>query len=72
MMKTSERYIEDFAVGQSFGSGRLRVDKGQIKTFAAEFDPQPPISTRRRRRTRSSRDWPRAAGTLQRSPCGFS
>ncbi len=37
----SERYLEDFAVGQKFGSGRLRVDKERIKTFAAEFDPQP-------------------------------
>jgi acyl dehydratase len=40
-MKTSERYLEDFAVGQTFGSGRLRVDEARIKTFAAEFDPQP-------------------------------
>jgi acyl dehydratase len=39
-MKMSERYLEDFAVGQTFGSGRLRVDKERIKTFAAEFDPQ--------------------------------
>jgi len=37
----TERYLEDFAVGQTFGSGRLRVDKARIKTFAAEFDPQP-------------------------------
>ena len=37
----TERYLEDFAVGQSFGSGRLRIDKDRIKTFAAEFDPQP-------------------------------
>jgi acyl dehydratase len=37
----SKRYLEDFAVGQIFGSRRLRVDKEQIKTFAAEFDPQP-------------------------------
>ena len=36
-----ERYLEDFAVGQIFGSGRLRVDKDRIKSFAAEFDPQP-------------------------------
>jgi hypothetical protein len=36
----SRRYLEDFAVGQTFGSGRLRVDKEQIKAFAAEFDPQ--------------------------------
>ena len=37
----SKRYLEDFAVGQTFGSRRLRVDKEQIKAFAAEFDPQP-------------------------------
>jgi acyl dehydratase len=34
-------YLEDFAVGQKFGSGRLKVDKERIKSFAAEFDPQP-------------------------------
>jgi acyl dehydratase len=32
---------EDFAVGQTFRSGRLRIDKERIKTFGAEFDPQP-------------------------------
>ena len=37
----SRRYLEDFTVGQTFGSGRLRVDKEQIKAFATEFDPQP-------------------------------
>src|SRR5213596_2299206 len=37
----TERYLEDFAAGQTFGSGRLRVEKERIKTFAAEFDPQP-------------------------------
>jgi acyl dehydratase len=36
-----ERYLEDFAVAQTFCSGRLRVDAEHIKTFAAEFDPQP-------------------------------
>jgi acyl dehydratase len=36
-----ERYLEDFAVGQTFVSGRLRVTKEQIKAFAVEFDPQP-------------------------------
>jgi acyl dehydratase len=35
------RYLEDYAVGQKFGSGRLTIDKGSIKRFAAEFDPQP-------------------------------
>ena len=37
----TKRYLEDFAVGQTFGSRRLRVDEEQIKAFAAEFDPQP-------------------------------
>ena len=37
----TKRYLEDFAVGQTFGSGRVRVDKERIKAFAAEFDPQP-------------------------------
>jgi acyl dehydratase len=40
-MDVTEHYLEDFAVGQTFGSGRLRIDKAQIKAFAAEFDPQP-------------------------------
>lgn len=35
------RYLEDFAVGQTYGSGRLTVDAERIKAFAAEFDPQP-------------------------------
>ena len=35
------RYLEDFTVGQTFGSGRLRIDEEQIKRFAREFDPQP-------------------------------
>jgi acyl dehydratase len=34
-------YLEDFAVGQTFGSGSLRVDVQQIQAFAAQFDPQP-------------------------------
>jgi acyl dehydratase len=37
----SEKYLEDFAVGQRYGSGRLTVDKERITSFAAEFDPQP-------------------------------
>jgi acyl dehydratase len=35
------KYLEDLAAGQSYRSGRLRVDEERIKTFAAEFDPQP-------------------------------
>jgi acyl dehydratase len=41
MNQSSERYLEDFAVGQMFGSGRLRIDKERVLAFAAEFDPQP-------------------------------
>jgi acyl dehydratase len=37
----NERYLEDFAVGQMFGSGRLRIDGERALAFAAEFDPQP-------------------------------
>lgn len=35
------RYLEDFAVGQTYGSGRIKIDTERIKAFAAEFDPQP-------------------------------
>jgi acyl dehydratase len=37
----NELYLDDFHVGQKFGSSRLRVETDQIKAFAAEFDPQP-------------------------------
>jgi len=40
-VKMNEFYLEDFSVGQTFRSGPLRIDKEQIKAFAAEFDPQP-------------------------------
>src|SRR6202161_3746388 len=41
MKQLSEHYLEDFAVGQTFGSGRLRIDGERALAFAAEFDPQP-------------------------------
>ena len=37
----SGRYLEDFTVGQTFASGRLKVEAAEIKAFAAAFDPQP-------------------------------
>ncbi len=37
----TKRYLEDFAVGQVFKTGRKRVDKEEIFAFAREFDPQP-------------------------------
>jgi len=36
------RYLEDYAAGQKYtGAARLRVDADRIRSFAAEFDPQP-------------------------------
>jgi len=35
------RYLEDYAEGQTYGSGRHKIDAAAIKSFAAAFDPQP-------------------------------
>lgn len=37
----NKQYLEDLTVGQTFTSGRLKVEETEIKRFAAEFDPQP-------------------------------
>jgi acyl dehydratase len=37
----TKQYLEDYAVGQTYSSGRVRVEKDQIVTFAKQFDPQP-------------------------------
>ena len=37
----TQRYFEDFEIGQIFKSGRKVIDAGQITRFAADFDPQP-------------------------------
>jgi len=37
----TQRFFEDFQVGQTFGSGTVTVTADRIKAFAAEFDPQP-------------------------------
>jgi acyl dehydratase len=34
-------YLDDLHVGQRFASGKLVVTAAAIKTFAAQFDPQP-------------------------------
>jgi acyl dehydratase len=34
-------YLEDLRIGQRFTSGVYRFDADRIKSFAAEFDPQP-------------------------------
>lgn len=35
------RHLEDFAAGQTFRTSTMRIDREQIKKFAAEYDPQP-------------------------------
>ena len=37
----AERYLEDFAAGQTFASGRIIVDAASITSFASQYDPQP-------------------------------
>jgi len=37
----NELYLEDFFVGQKFGSGRVSISADEIKAFAAHYDPQP-------------------------------
>jgi acyl dehydratase len=37
----TEFYLDDFAPGQSFKTGRVKVDREKIFAFAKEFDPQP-------------------------------
>ena len=38
---TKRLYLEDLQVGQRFTSELRTVDAGQIRQFAAEYDPQP-------------------------------
>jgi hypothetical protein len=38
MDQLSERYLEDFAVGQTFASGRLRIDGARTTCFADSKD----------------------------------
>lgn len=37
----TERFLEDYEVGQVYGSGDHRVEPGRMTSFAEEFDPQP-------------------------------
>ncbi|HET7159653.1 MAG TPA: MaoC family dehydratase [Burkholderiales bacterium] len=39
--RVDERYLEDIAVGQSYRSMTINVDRDGMIDFAAEFDPQP-------------------------------
>jgi acyl dehydratase len=37
----TKQYLEDFAAGQIYQTGRIRLDKEHIVAFATQFDPQP-------------------------------
>ena len=37
----TEHFLEDYQVGQTYGSSIARVEADRIKSFAVEFDPQP-------------------------------
>jgi acyl dehydratase len=39
--RTAPLFLEDLRVGQRFVSGTHRLDEGQIRAFAEQFDPQP-------------------------------
>jgi acyl dehydratase len=45
MNQTSEQhqrlYLDDLSVGQNFTSGSQVMEEARLKSFAAEFDPQP-------------------------------
>jgi acyl dehydratase len=41
MASPGPRYFEDFKIGDKFHSGTATVTAERIKSFAAEFDPQP-------------------------------
>jgi len=41
MAATTRLYLEDFAAGQKYRTGKLRLEAAAIKAFAATFDPQP-------------------------------
>lgn len=40
-MTSEDRYLDDLKVGDRFTTGEHTLDEDQIKTFAAQFDPQP-------------------------------
>ncbi len=66
-----EHYLEDYQVGQIFGSATARVEGERIKSFAAEFDPQPFHLGEVGQPARSSVALPPAVGTPPRSRCAL-
>jgi hypothetical protein len=64
--KMREQYLEDFAVGQIFGSGRLRMRPSGSRVSPPSSIRNRSISTRTARAVRFSKGWPRAAGAPRR------
>jgi hypothetical protein len=65
--KMTERYLEDYAAGQTFGSpGRLQVDKERILALPPISIHSPSISMKRPLAAACFADWPRAVGTPRR------
>ena len=64
--KMTNQYLEDYAVGQVYHTGRLRIDKEQILAFAAQFDLNPTTSTRAPPASLYLAGSQQAAGTPQR------
>jgi hypothetical protein len=52
MNQLSERYLEDFAVGQTFGSMRLRIDGERPSRSRPSSTRSPFMSMKRRRAAR--------------------
>jgi acyl dehydratase len=58
----TEHYLDDFAAGQIFNTGKMRVDKEQIFAFARQFDPQPFHLDEQAALKSPFKDWRQAAG----------
>ena len=41
MAATTRLYLDDFAAGQRYRTGKVGIDAAAIKAFAATYDPQP-------------------------------
>ena len=59
----TKRYLEDFAIGQVFKTGRKRVDKTRFSLLPGNSIRSRIISMKRLHSNRCSADWRRAAGT---------
>jgi hypothetical protein len=57
MNQLSGRYLEDFKVGQTFSSGRLRIDGERPSHLLPSSIRNPSTSMRRRRAARAARTY---------------